>query len=132
MTSPVDATDLMSTWLSTTPTSSRVRGHPEAAPVGLLRFAFYGRMSTVEYQDDLSSRGWQRDSALHLIAGHGVIVSSYFDAGCFAQSAMVAAAAGGCPVGHGRRTGVAIRRDRGGRVRAGLFHPAVQGSVAGL
>jgi site-specific DNA recombinase len=82
VTSPVDTADLMAAWLTTPSPSARVRGRPEPSPVGVLRFAFYGRMSTVEYQDDLSSRGWQRDSALHLIAGHGVIVASYFDAGC--------------------------------------------------
>jgi site-specific DNA recombinase len=82
MTPPVDDADLMAAWLSTPLALMRVRGRPETPPVGSLRFAFYGRMSTVEYQDDLSSRGWQRDSALHLIAGHGVLGGSYFDAGC--------------------------------------------------
>jgi site-specific DNA recombinase len=76
------AADLMDAWLTSRPASARVRGQSQKAPAGALRFAFYGRMSTVEYQDDLSSRGWQRDSALHLIAGYGVIVASYFDAGC--------------------------------------------------
>ncbi|OJF13107.1 hypothetical protein BG844_17000 [Couchioplanes caeruleus subsp. caeruleus] len=39
-------------------------------------------MSMVEYQDDVSSRAWQHDSAQRLIAGYGVIVASFFDVGC--------------------------------------------------
>ncbi|MFI0409144.1 recombinase family protein [Actinomadura sp. 3N508] len=46
------------------------------------RFAFYGRMSTVEYQDRASSFGWQREAAEELVAGQGVIVAEFFDAGC--------------------------------------------------
>jgi hypothetical protein len=46
-----------------------------------LRFAFYGRTSTARHQDRVSSQGWQRDMAEHLIAGHGQIVAAYFDAG---------------------------------------------------
>jgi hypothetical protein len=44
-----------------------------------LRFAFYGRASTVEHQDPATSEGWQREAAEHLVAGHGRIVASYFD-----------------------------------------------------
>ena len=47
-----------------------------------LRFAFYGRMSTVEYQDRTTSLGWQREVAEETIRGHGVIVVEYFDEGC--------------------------------------------------
>ena len=47
-----------------------------------LRFAFYGRVSTAEYQDPESSMGWQRDSALDLIGSVGQIVVEYFDVGC--------------------------------------------------
>ena len=47
-----------------------------------LRFAFYGRMSTVEHQDRVTSRHWQRDCATELVAAHGVIVAEYFDVGC--------------------------------------------------
>jgi DNA invertase Pin-like site-specific DNA recombinase len=46
-----------------------------------LRFAFYGRVSTAEYQDPESSMGWQRDSALDLIGSVGRIVVEYFDVG---------------------------------------------------
>jgi len=47
-----------------------------------VRFAFYGRVSTVEYQDAGSSLGWQRDSASEVIAGRGRIVAEFFDVGC--------------------------------------------------
>jgi site-specific DNA recombinase len=49
---------------------------------GGLRFAFYGRVSTVEFQDAGSSAGWQRDSASEMIAGRGRIVAEFFDVGC--------------------------------------------------
>ncbi|GLY32383.1 recombinase family protein [Kineosporia sp. NBRC 101731] len=45
-------------------------------------FAFYGRVSTTEYQDPQSSKGWQYDSARDLIGDAGQIVAEYFDVGC--------------------------------------------------
>jgi DNA invertase Pin-like site-specific DNA recombinase len=50
--------------------------------VGRLRFAFYGRISTREYQDADSSQAWQLDSATQTIAGRGQIIATYFDIGC--------------------------------------------------
>jgi site-specific DNA recombinase len=47
---------------------------------GGLRFAFYGRVSTEDYQDPVTSRARQRDLAGALVAGHGRIVAEYFDA----------------------------------------------------
>jgi hypothetical protein len=46
-----------------------------------VRFALYGRVSTVEYQDPESSLGWQRDSALDVIADRGRIVAEFIDVG---------------------------------------------------
>jgi hypothetical protein len=46
-----------------------------------LRFAFYGRMSTLDFQDQVSSCRWQRDCAAELVAGHGRVVVEFFDAG---------------------------------------------------
>ncbi len=46
-----------------------------------LRFAFYGRMSTVEYQDRASSSRWQHDYADDLIDGYGRIVAEFFGEG---------------------------------------------------
>lgn len=47
-----------------------------------LRFAFYGRTSTVGHQDPSSSRGWQREAAESVVHGHGTIMAEFFDAGC--------------------------------------------------
>jgi hypothetical protein len=41
----------------------------------------YGRVSTLEYQGPESSLGWQRDSALDVIADRGRIVAEFFDVG---------------------------------------------------
>jgi site-specific DNA recombinase len=47
-----------------------------------MRFAFYGRVSTEDHQDEAASRGWQRRRASQLIEPHGgVIVSEFFDVG---------------------------------------------------
>jgi hypothetical protein len=39
-------------------------------------------MSTVEYQDRVSSRAWQREAADRLVAGHGAVQVEFFDEGC--------------------------------------------------
>src|SRR6266705_6578010 len=46
---------------------------------GALRFAFYGRVSTEDHQDPVTSRARQRDQAGALVAGYGRIVAEYFD-----------------------------------------------------
>src|SRR5438874_194131 len=46
-----------------------------------LRLAFYGRTSTVYFQDRASSLAWQREVAECVVAGRGVIVAEFFDAG---------------------------------------------------
>src|SRR6478752_2048966 len=48
---------------------------------GALRFAFYGRVSTEDWQDPVTSRTRQREQAEALVRGHGVIVAEFFDAG---------------------------------------------------
>ena len=48
---------------------------------GGLRFAFYGRASTEDWQDPVTSRARQRDQAGVLVAGHGQIVAEFFDSG---------------------------------------------------
>src|SRR5262249_3935296 len=74
--------DLLSSWLHAPQARVRVRGYPPVNAAGRLRFAFYGRISTGEYQDAASSRAWQLASATRAIAGHGRIVAEYFDVGC--------------------------------------------------
>src|SRR5689334_3375302 len=58
-------------------------GHRRAArrSHGGLRFAFYGRVSTEDWQDPVTSRARQRDQAAALVAGHGRIVAEFFDTG---------------------------------------------------
>jgi site-specific DNA recombinase len=48
---------------------------------GDLRFAFYGRVSTEDWQDPESSRARQREQAEALVRGHGRIVAEFFDEG---------------------------------------------------
>ena len=46
-----------------------------------LRFAFYGRVSTEDWQDPVTSRARQREQAETLVRGHGVIAAEFFDIG---------------------------------------------------
>jgi len=48
---------------------------------GGLRFAFYGRVSTEDWQDPVTSLARQREQAEALVRGRGVIVTEFFDAG---------------------------------------------------
>jgi len=48
---------------------------------GRLRFAFYGRVSTEDWQDPVMSRARQREQAAVLVAGYGTVVTEFFDAG---------------------------------------------------
>ena len=48
---------------------------------GGLRFAFYGRVSTEDWQDPVTSRARQREQAGALARGHGHVVAEFFDAG---------------------------------------------------
>ena len=54
---------------------------------GGLRFVFYRRVSTEDYQDPVTSLARQRGQAATLVAGRGRIVAQFFDIG---QSRMVA------------------------------------------
>ena len=55
----------------------RAEGHER----GALRFAFYGRVSTEDWQDPVMSRARQREQAEALVRGHGAIVAEFFDEG---------------------------------------------------
>jgi site-specific DNA recombinase len=59
-------------------TGRRRAGQPET---GRLRFVFYGRVSTEDYQDPVTSRARQLGQAGVLVAGHGQIVAEFFDIG---------------------------------------------------
>ncbi|MET8873169.1 recombinase family protein, partial [Nocardia sp. NPDC004604] len=47
----------------------------------MVRFAFYGRVSTEDQQDPEASRNWQRARARSLTDRHGEIVAEFFDVG---------------------------------------------------
>jgi DNA invertase Pin-like site-specific DNA recombinase len=57
------------------------RGRAAGPAQGWLRFAFYGRVSTEDYQDPVTSRARQREQGAVLVAGHGRIVAEFFDIG---------------------------------------------------
>src|SRR5258708_16815417 len=61
-------------------------GLPGRAGTGL-RFAFYGRVSTEDWQDPVTSLARQRAQADALVRGHGRVLAEFFDA---AQSRTVA------------------------------------------
>jgi site-specific DNA recombinase len=71
---------LLADWISQPRARARSRRRAEPNP-GQSRFAFYGRTSTTGYQDRVSSRQWQHESATDLVAGQGVIVVEFFDVG---------------------------------------------------
>jgi site-specific DNA recombinase len=48
---------------------------------GGVRFVFYGRVSTEDWQDPVTSRARQREQAAALVRGHGQIVAEFFDVG---------------------------------------------------
>ena len=58
-------------------------GHRQTAQPGhgALRFAFYGRVSTGDYQDPVTSRARQLGQAGALVTGRGQIVAHFFDIG---------------------------------------------------
>jgi DNA invertase Pin-like site-specific DNA recombinase len=46
-----------------------------------LRFVFYGRVSTEDWQDPVTSRAQQRAQAQALVCGYGQVVAEFFDIG---------------------------------------------------
>jgi site-specific DNA recombinase len=57
------------------------RRRPGAQARGGLRFAFYGRVSTEDWQDPVTSRVRQWEQAEALARGHGQVVAEFFDEG---------------------------------------------------
>ena len=73
---PEPAGDALTLW------AQRSGRRHRAEPVrGELRFAFYGRVSTEDYQDPVTSRARQLGQAQGLVAGYGQITAEFFDAG---------------------------------------------------
>jgi site-specific DNA recombinase len=70
------AGDALASW------AERSGRHRAAEPgQGSLRFAFYGRVSTEDYQDPVTSRARQLGQAAALVAGSGQITAEFFDSG---------------------------------------------------
>jgi len=67
--------DVLAAWIQRTGRRVGERGHSH------VRFAFYGRVSTEDWQDPVTSRARQREQAAALAAGHGRIVAEFFDSG---------------------------------------------------
>jgi site-specific DNA recombinase len=84
MRSPVGCDDLLAGWMAASRPvrSARIGRTSRTSRGGVLRFAFYRRISTDDFQDLASSRVWQRTAAEDVIAGHGRVVAEYFDVGC--------------------------------------------------
>ena len=89
----IDDRDVLQSWIGRRGRRRRVAEPPGVVVPGV-RFAFYGRTSTAEFQDPASSRAWQREIAEAVIAGHGTITDEFFESG----------ARGGCR-GRGARGG---------------------------
>ena len=66
---------MLSSW------AEKLSGRAAKRARGVLRFAFYGRVSTEDWQDPGTSRARQLQQALMLAAGVGVITAEFFDTG---------------------------------------------------
>jgi len=67
--------DVLSSW------AEELSGRAGKRARGMLRFAFYGRVSTEDWQDPVTSRARQLQQAWMLAAGVGVITAEFFDTG---------------------------------------------------
>jgi len=67
--------DVLGSW------AEKLSGHASKGARGVLRFAFYGRVSTEDWQDPVTSRARQLQQAVMLVAGAGVITAEFFDTG---------------------------------------------------
>ena len=59
--------------------ADRLSGRAGKRARGVMRFAFYGRVSTEDWQDPVTSRARQLQQAVMLAAGAGVITAEFFD-----------------------------------------------------
>jgi hypothetical protein len=72
---PGPGVDVLAAWVQRTGSQAGERAHAS------VRFAFYGRVSTEDWQDPVTSRTRQRDQARALVSGHGMIAAEFFDSG---------------------------------------------------
>ncbi len=72
---PASGGDVLAEW------AQSLTGQTARRNRGRLRFAFYGRVSTEDWQDPVTSRARQVQQAVMLVAGQGVIVAEFFGTG---------------------------------------------------
>src|SRR5215472_3634797 len=72
---PARGGDVLAEW------AQSLTGQTTRRSRGRLRFAFYGRVSTEDWQDPVTSRARQLQQAAMLVSGHGVITAEFFDTG---------------------------------------------------
>jgi hypothetical protein len=65
-----ESSSVLDSWLGSIDAGVRSSGGDSSDG---LCFAFYGRTSTVEFQDPVTSRGWQLEAAEAVVGGRGVI-----------------------------------------------------------
>jgi hypothetical protein len=67
--------DVLGSW------AEKLSGRAGKRARGVLRFAFYGRVSTEDWQDPVTSRARQLQQAMMLVAQAGMIAAEFFDTG---------------------------------------------------
>ena len=72
------------------------------------RFAFYGRCSTEDHQNPVTSRAWQWDQASMATASRGLIVAEFFDVDHSPHAALGSARDGSSSAGGDRPAGPAL------------------------
>jgi site-specific DNA recombinase len=72
-------------WLAASAPPKDICHDTSPSDSGLLQMLFYGRASTAEHQDPVTSKGWQLDLAHTITEDGGMIVGKYFDTACSRQ-----------------------------------------------
>jgi len=104
---PAGGGDVLAGW------ARSLAGQAAGRSRGCLRFAFYGRVSTQDWQDPVTSRARQLQQAVMLAAGHGGDRGGVLRCGGEPDAAVDAAPAGRRPGGAAGRSGVGRDRGRG-------------------
>ena len=88
---------------------------------GWLRFVFYGRVSTEDWQDPVMSRARQREQAGAVVRGHGVIVAEFLRHRADPETGVGVPPAVRRPGRRAGRPGPGMGRGRDRGVRAGVL-----------
>ena len=117
---PARGGDVLAAWAQSL--TSQIAGRSR----GGLRFAFYGRVSTEDWQDPVTSRARQREQAARWWPGTGGSWRSSSTSGDSRTLAVGAAPAGRRPGRRAGRSGPRVGRDRDRGVRAGVLRQPVR------